>query len=65
MFEAIVCGFVVFAVGYVALMRQMARSADVLHGEFIQPDGFQRPAALSWFAAIQRYLPAMRLPARR
>ena len=65
MLEAIVCGFVVFAVGYVALMRQMARSADVLHGEFIQPDGFQQPAALSWLAMIQRYLPAMRLPARR
>ena len=61
MFEAIVCGFVVFAVGYVALMRQMARSADVLHGEFIQSDGFQRPAAPSWLAMIQRYLPVMRM----
>lgn len=35
MFEGIVFGFFVFALGYVGLMRLMARKADVLYGEFI------------------------------
>jgi hypothetical protein len=65
MFEGIICGFLIFAIGYAALMRQMARRADVLHGEFIQRDGFQRPVAQSWFAMILRYLPAVRLPVQR
>jgi hypothetical protein len=65
MFEGIVCGFLIFAIGYAALMRQMARRADVLHGEFIQRDCFQRPVAPSWFAVIQRYVHGGRLPVRR
>ncbi|MET0220342.1 MAG: hypothetical protein ABW175_20365 [Bradyrhizobium sp.] len=35
MFESIVLGFFVFALGYVGLLRLMARRADVLYGEFI------------------------------
>jgi hypothetical protein len=37
MLENIVLGFVVFALGYVALLRVMTRRADVLYGEFILP----------------------------
>jgi thymidylate synthase len=39
MFEGIIFGFVVFAMGYALLMRLMARRADVLHGEFIEGNG--------------------------
>jgi len=39
MLEGIIFGFVIFVAGYVMLMRQMARRADVLHGEFIQGHG--------------------------
>lgn len=45
MFEGILFGFLVFAAAYVILMRVMARRADVLHGEFIQPDGLNRKDA--------------------
>jgi hypothetical protein len=66
MFEGIICGFIVFAVGYTLAMRVMARRADVLHGEFIQPDGVRRlDAAPTLLASIQRYLHGVRLPARR
>ncbi len=66
MFEGIVCGFFVFAVGYVALLRVMARRADVLHGEFIQPDGMGAShAPLSAWAMIQRYVQGVARPARR
>jgi hypothetical protein len=66
MFEGIICGFIVFAVGYTLAMRVMARRADVLHGEFIQPSE-SRPAgtAPTLFANIQRYLHGVRLPVRR
>jgi hypothetical protein len=54
MFEGIICGFIVFAAGYTLAMRVMARRADVLHGEFIQPNGPRRPAAPTLLASIQR-----------
>lgn len=39
MLEGILCGLIAFAAGYVLIMRMMARRADVLHGEFIKPEG--------------------------
>ncbi|MDB5582226.1 MAG: hypothetical protein JWR80_7402 [Bradyrhizobium sp.] len=61
MFEGILFGFLVFAAAYVILMRVMARRADVLHGEYIQPDGLKRNAAApSWFAILQRYVDGVR-----
>jgi hypothetical protein len=42
MFKGLLFGFLVSAAAYVILMRVMARRADVLHGEYIQPD--RRPA---------------------
>jgi hypothetical protein len=38
MFDAILLGLIVFAVGYTLAMRVMARKADVLHGEFIHSE---------------------------
>jgi hypothetical protein len=38
MFQPIFLGLIVFAVGYTLAMRLTARTADVLHGEFIQSD---------------------------
>jgi hypothetical protein len=65
MFEGIICGFIVFAVGYVGFMRLMARRADVLHGEFIQSDDMHRAhAAASIVAMIQHYVQVIRQPAR-
>lgn len=65
MFEGIICGFIVFAVGYVGLMRLLARRADVLHGEFIQSDDMHRThAAASIVATIQHYVQVIRQPAR-
>lgn len=69
MFEGIICGFIIFTVGYLLIMRITARQADVLYGEFIQSDG-HRPDKVpstfaATFAAIQRLLPGLRLPARR
>jgi hypothetical protein len=47
-------------------MRVIARRADVLHGEFIQPDGSGDMAPVpSMFAVIERYILGSRLPARR
>jgi hypothetical protein len=65
MFEGVICGFIVFAAGYTLAMRVMARRADVLHGEFIQPNGPRQPAAPTLLVSIQRYLHGVRLPARR
>jgi hypothetical protein len=65
MFEGIICGFIVFAVGYTLAMRVMARRADVLHGEFIQPNEPRRFAAPTLLASIQRYVHGVLLPARR
>jgi hypothetical protein len=65
MFEGIIGGLIVFAIGYTLAMRVMARRADVLHGEFIQPNGPRHPAAPTLLASIQRYLHGVRLPARR
>lgn len=42
MLEVILCGLIAFAAGYVSIMRMMARRADVLHGEFIHPEGRDR-----------------------
>lgn len=63
MFEAVICGFVAFAVGYTVLMRIMARRADVLYGQFIH--GRQPAAAVSWLVTLQSYLHGARLPVRR
>jgi hypothetical protein len=66
MFESILFGFLVFAGGYVVLMRVMARRADVLYGEFIQPNGPSPSAAApSWLATVQRYVDGVRPSARR
>lgn len=65
MFEGIICGFIIFTVGYLLIMRITARQADVLYGEFIQSDGHQSDKAPSTFAAIQRLLPGLRLTLRR
>jgi hypothetical protein len=66
MFEGILLGLIVFAVGYALAMRIMARRADVLHDEFIQPSKPRRPAtAPTLLANVQRYLHGDRLPARR
>ena len=66
MFEAIVVGFIGFTAGYVALMRVMARRADVLHGEFIQPSGSRDAVPpLSIITVIERHLNGFRLLARR
>jgi hypothetical protein len=66
MFEGILLGLIVFAVGYTLAMRVMARRADVLHGEFIQtsePRG--STTARTLLANIQRYLHGVGLSARR
>jgi hypothetical protein len=65
MFEGIVVGFFVFAAGYVVLMRVMARRADVLHGEFIQPTGpSSSVSAASLLSRLQRYVDGLRPTAR-
>ena len=65
MFEGIIFGFIVLAVGYVGFMRLMARRADVLHGEFIQRDGASTVPEPSALTAIVRYLNSSRLLAKR
>lgn len=65
MFEGIVFGFFVFALGYVGLMRLMARKADVLYGEFILSPT-SAPAQRGPFAAsLARLLDGARLLLRR
>jgi hypothetical protein len=47
-------------------MRVMARRADVLHGEFIQPNRPRQSAATPlWLADLLRQLNDFRLTARR
>lgn len=65
MFEGILLGLIVFAVGYTLAMRMMARRADVLHGEFIQSDERIATAAPTLLAIVASYLPKGRLPATR
>lgn len=66
MFESIVCGFIVFAIGYTNLMRLMARRADVLHGEFIHSDiAGTAKVESSLFAAMNGYVKGIQLLARR
>jgi len=65
MFEGILVGLIVFAVGYTLAMRVMARRADVLHGEFIQSDERIATVAPSLLAVIADYLPKGRLMATR
>lgn len=65
-FEGFVVGFIVFAAGYVLLMKLMVRRADVLHGEFIQSDLPQEPVrAAGVLAVMQRYWNRAGLFARR
>ena len=65
MFEGIVVGFIVLAVGYVGFMRLMARRADVLHGEFIQRDGASTVPEQSVLTVVLRYLNRSRIFAKR
>jgi hypothetical protein len=54
MLESILFGFLVFAAAHAILVRIMARRADVLHGEYVQPDGLNRnDATRSWLATLQ------------
>lgn len=45
-FEAIVFGVIVLAVGYWATMFVMGRRDDVLHGKFVEEEAAAEPARL-------------------
>lgn len=55
-FEAIVFGVIVLAVGYWATMFVMGRRDDVLHGKFVEEEPAAEPARL------MRYAPAAPRP---
>jgi hypothetical protein len=58
MFEIIICCFILFAVGYWATLRVMARREDVLHGQFLELE--TRPESL----AATMPVPPPKVPSR-